>query len=249
VAGYNGDGASIGIFQNPGIPSMVTEYGSVKAYRPGAYDPGWGNSLALSNNLPIEYAWRSGQCSWCGFDYGTLLSGGCLPGGSGTMGMVDFFRIPKRAWYWYRNQYARIPPPTWPGGGVPAALQLTASTTNFTAVDGTQDAQLLVTVLDAGGNATSNNVPVTLTVISGPGLFPTGTNITFTPQGNGQASDIAILEGKAAIEFRTYYSGTSVIQATSPGLTSASCQHHLARQPGMGSRRHAARANHALLAF
>jgi autotransporter-associated beta strand protein len=223
VAGYNGDGASIGIFQNPGIPSMVTEYGSVKAYRPGAYDPGWGNSLALNTgvtpNVPIEYAWRSGQCSWCGFDYGTVLTGGSLPGGSGTMGMVDFFRIPKRAWYWYRNQYAGIPPPTWPGNGTPAALQLTASTTNFTAVDGTQDAQLIVTVLDASGNATSNNVTVTLTVISGPGQFPTGTNITFTPQGNGQASDIAILEGKAAIEFRTYYSGTSVIQASSPGLT------------------------------
>jgi autotransporter-associated beta strand protein len=226
VAGYNGDGASIGMFQNPGVANMVTEYGSVKSYRPGAYDPGWGNSLALNTsvtpNVPIEYAWRSGQCSWCGFDYGTLLSGGCLPGGSGTMGMVDFFRIPKRAWYWYRNQYAGTLPPTWPGNGTPAALQLTASTTNFTAVDGTQDAQLLVTVLDASGNATSNCVPVTLTIISGPGQFPTGTNITFTPQGSGQASDIAILEGKAAIEFRTYYSGTSVIQATSPGLTNAS---------------------------
>jgi autotransporter-associated beta strand protein len=222
VAGYNGDGASIGIFQNPGIPSMVTEYGSVKSYRPGAYDPGWGNSLNLTGGLPTEYAWRSGQCSWCGFDYGTVLTGGCLPGGSGTMGMVDFFRIPKRAWYWYRNQYAGVPPPAWPGGGTPAQIQLTTDTTNFTAVDGTQDAQLLVTVLDAYGNPTSNNVPVTLTIISGPGQFPTGTNIAFTPQGSGQASDIAILEGKAAIEFRTYYSGTSVIQATSPGLTSAS---------------------------
>ena len=221
VAGYNGDGASLGLFQNPGIPSMVTEYGSVKSYRPGAYDPGWGNSLNLTGGLPTEYAWRSGQCSWCGFDYGTVLTGGSLPGGSGTMGMVDFFRIPKRAWYWYRNQYAGVPPPAWPGGGTPAVLQLTSSTTNFTAVDGTQDAQLIVTVLDGSGNATSNNVPVTLSVISGPGQFPTGTNITFTPQGGGQASDIAILEGKAAIEFRTYYSGTTVIQATSPGLSNA----------------------------
>ena len=226
VAGYNGDGASIGMFQNPGVANMVTEYGSVKAYRPGAYDPGWGNSLALNTgvtpNVPIEYAWRSGQCSWCGFDYGTFLTGGCLPGGSGTMGMVDFFRIPKRAWYWYRNQYAGVPAPAWPTNGTPAALQLTTDRTNFTAVDGTQDAQLLVTVLDANGNPTSNNVPVTLTIISGPGQFPTGTNITFTPQGSGQASDIAILEGKAAIEFRTYYSGTSVIQAASPGLTGTS---------------------------
>jgi len=223
VAGYNGDGATISLFQNPGIPNMVTEYGSVESYRPGAYSPGWGNlsSQLSSSGLPTEYAWRSGQTVWCGFDYGTHLTGGALPGGSGTMGLVDFFRLPKEAWYWYCNQYAGVPPPAWPGGGTPAALQLTASTTNLTAVDGTQDAQLIVTVLNASGNAISNNVPVTLTVISGPGQFPTGTNITFTPQGSGQASDIAILNGQAAIEFRTYYSGTSVIQATSPGLTSA----------------------------
>ena len=38
----------------------------------------------------------------------------------------------------------------------------------------------------------------------------------------GTASDISIRDGQAAIEFRTYYSGTSVIEATSPGLTSSS---------------------------
>ncbi len=79
-----------------------------------------------------------------------------------------------------------------------------------------------VTVVDANAKAISNNVAVTLTVTSGPGEFPTGPSITFTPPGSGAASDIAILEGQAAIEFRTYYSGTSVITATSPGLTSSS---------------------------
>jgi len=222
VAGYNGDGATISMFQNPGVANMITEYGSVTATRPGNYDPGWGNlSSQLTGGLPTEYAWRSGQSLWCAFDYGTHFSGGALPGGSGAKGVVDFFRLPKEAWYWYRNQYAGVPPPKWPVNGTPAALQLTASATNLTAVDGTQDAQLIVTVLDANGNAISNNVPVTLTVISGPGQFPTGTNITFTPPGNGQASDIAILAGQAAIEFRTYYSGVSVIQATSQGLINA----------------------------
>ena len=143
-----------------------------------------------------------------------------MPGGEGTGGIIDYFRLPKQEWYWYRNQYAGVPPPAAPGGGTPAALQLTADNTNLVAVDGTDDSQLIVTVLDANGNATSNNVPVTLTVISGPGQFPTGTNITFTPPSSSQASDIAILAGKAAIEFRTYYSGTTVIQATSPGLAS-----------------------------
>jgi hypothetical protein len=101
-------------------------------------------------------------------------------------------------------------------------LKLTASTTTLSAVDGTEDAWLLVTVLDSGGTPISNNATVTLTITSGPGEFPTGPSITFTPPGGGSASDIAIRDGQAAIEFRTYYAGTTVIEATSPGLTSSS---------------------------
>ncbi|HEU5395998.1 MAG TPA: discoidin domain-containing protein, partial [Verrucomicrobiae bacterium] len=106
------------------------------------------------------------------------------------------------------------------GGGTPAALGLTASTNNLATVDGTQDAQIIVTVLDANGVPISNNVPVTLTITSGPGEFPTGTNITFLPPSGNPQSDISILNGQAAIEFRTYSSGTTVITATSPGLLS-----------------------------
>ncbi len=217
VAGYNGDGATLSDFQNPGIPSVVTEYGSVAATRPGVYDPGWGNlSATLTNGFPTEYAWRGGQALWCAFDHGSVGSTKLM-----TMGIVDYFRLPKRAWYWYRNAYAKVAPPTWPASGTAAALQLTADKTNLAAVDGTDDAQLIVTVLDSKGNAISNNVPVTLSVTSGPGEFPTGTSITFTPSGSSDQSDIAILDGKAAIEFRSYYSGTSVIKATSSGLTAA----------------------------
>ncbi|MGB8296745.1 MAG: glycoside hydrolase family 2 TIM barrel-domain containing protein [Polyangia bacterium] len=217
VAGYNGDGATLSDFQNPGIPNVVTEYGSVSATRPGVYDPGWGNlSATLTNGFPTEYAWRSGQALWCAFDHGSV-------GGTKleTMGIIDYFRLPKRAWYWYRNAYADVAPPTWPASGTAAALQLTADKTSLVAVDGTDDAQLTVTVLDSKGNAITNNVPVTLSVTSGPGEFPTGTSITFTPSGSTDQSDIAILDGKAAIEFRSYYSGTSIIKATSPGLTAA----------------------------
>jgi hypothetical protein len=218
VAGYNGDGATISEFQNPGIPSVVTEYGSVAASRPGAYDPGWGNlSATLTGGVPTEYAWRAGQALWCAFDHGSVGSTKLE-----TMGIVDYFRLPKRAYYWYRNTYAKVGPPTWPTSGTPAALQLTTDKTSLAAVDGTDDAQLIVTVVDSKGTAISNNVPVTLSVSSGPGEFPTGTSITFTPAGSGDQSDIAILDGKAAIEFRSYYSGTSVIKATSPGLTAAS---------------------------
>jgi beta-galactosidase len=41
-----------------------------------------------------------------------------------------------------------------------------------------------------------------LTVESGPGEFPTGPVIAFAPD-----SDIAIRDGEAAMEFRSYYSG------------------------------------------
>ncbi|MBN1609062.1 MAG: hypothetical protein JW940_20710 [Polyangiaceae bacterium] len=214
VAGYNGDGVG---YDNPGIPNMVSEYGStVNVVRPGSYDPGWGN-LTVSNGMPAQPAWRSGAAKWCIFDYGSQMGTTYI-----HTGIVDYFRIPKRSYYWYRNAYAKVPPPTWPTSGTPAGLELTSSTTTLTSVDGTEDAWLLVTVVDSSGKPISNNVTVTLTITSGPGEFPTGPSITFSPPGNGSASDIAILDGQAAIEFRTYYSGTTVIEATSPGLTSSS---------------------------
>jgi beta-galactosidase len=214
LAGYNGDGTG---YDNPGIPSLVSEYGAdVSTIRPGNYDPGWGN-LTVMNGMAAQPAWRSGVSRWCMFDYGSQMSNQYV-----NSGIVDYFRIPKRSYYWYRNSYAKVPPPTWPAAGTPVGLKLTSSTTTLTAVDGTQDAWLLVTVVDSTGKAISNNVPVTLTIKSGPGEFPTGPSITFTPPGMGSASDIGIRDGQAAIEFRTYYAGTSVIEATSPGLTGSS---------------------------
>jgi len=213
VAGFNGDGVG---YNNPGMPNMVSEYGSVSSTRPGSYDPGWAN-LTVSNGMPTQSAWRSGVSKWCIFDHGTQADASY-----GIMGVVDYFRIPKRSYYWYRNAYAKVAPPTWPASGTPAGLKLTTSTSTLTTVDGTQDAWLLVTVVDSAGKPLSNNVPVTLTITSGPGEFPTGPTITFTPSGSGAASDIAILDGQAAIEFRTYYAGTSIVEATSPGLTSSS---------------------------
>jgi hypothetical protein len=214
VAGYNGDGTG---YNDPGVPNMVSEYGAdVSTTRPGNYDPGWAN-LTVANGMAAQPAWRSGISRWCMFDYGSQMGAQYT-----NSGIVDYFRIPKRAYYWYRNAYAKVAPPTWPTAGTPAGLKLTASTTTLSAVDGTEDAWLLVTVVDANGNAISNNVPVTLTLKSGPGEFPTGPSITFTPPGSGSASDISIRDGQAAIEFRTYYAGTSIIEATSPGLTSSS---------------------------
>ncbi|MGA2029455.1 MAG: glycoside hydrolase family 2 TIM barrel-domain containing protein [Verrucomicrobiota bacterium] len=206
VAGYNGDGARL--FLNPGIPNVVTEYGSTMADRPGSYEPGWGD---LQEE---EFAWRSGQALWCAFDHGSIAGRNF-----GAMGMIDYFRLPKRQWYWYRNEYKHIPPPDWPTNGVPAGLKLTTDKMLLKNVDGTDDAQLIVTVLDANGKAINNCPPVTLTIESGPGEFPTGPSITFAPD-----SDIAIRDGQAAIEFRSYYAGETVIRATSPGLKDATVE-------------------------
>ncbi len=217
VAGYNGDGARL--FPNPGIANVISEYGSTQVDRPGRYIPGWGDlpstpgadrNVAGSWRLP----WRSGEVIWCGFDHGSLAGRRF-----GAMGMLDYFRLPKRQWYWYRNEYLHLPPPTWPGEGVPAALKLTADKTTLRSVDGTDDTQLIVTVVDKDGNALSNCPPVTLAIASGPGEFPTGPSITFDPN-----SDITIRDGQAAMEFRSYYSGKTVIRATSPGLKDAAIE-------------------------
>ena len=214
VAGYNGDGARL--FVNPGIPNVVTEYGSTMVDRPGKYEPGFGDlpstpgaqrGVEGSWRLP----WRSGEVIWCAFDHGSLAGRRF-----GAMGMVDYFRLPKRQWYWYRNEYLHIPPPAWPSSGAPAALKLTADKTILTSVDGTDDAQIIVTVVDKNGTAISNCPPVTLAIESGPGEFPTGPSITFAPD-----SDITIRDGEAAMEFRSYYAGKTIVRATSPGLKDA----------------------------
>ena len=219
IAGYNGDGARLPEYVNSGVASVVSEYGSTTADRPGKYEPGWGDlpgtpgankNKAGSWRLP----WRSGEAIWCAFDHGSIAGRHF-----GAMGMVDYFRLPKRQWYWYRNEYLNIAPPAWPGDGVPAALKLTADKATLKSVDGTDDAQIIVTVVDKDGKAINNCPPVTLAVESGPGEFPTGPGITFEPN-----SDITIRDGMAAMEFRSYYAGKTVIRATSPGLKDATIE-------------------------
>lgn len=209
IAGYNGDGATQPDFQRPPVPNAVSEYGSTTAERPGEYIPGWGD---LQRNEGWKgVPWRCGQAIWCGFDHGSI-AGSQL----GKMGIVDYFRLPKRSWYWYRNEYSQVAPPEWPRKGTAAQLKLEASKTNGIKADGTDDVQLTVTVLDAAGKAISNSPAVQLTLLSGPGEFPTGTAIAFAP-----TSDIRIMDGKAAIAFRAYHAGKATVEATSPGLKPA----------------------------
>ena len=208
IAGYNGDGATQTDFQNPGIPNVVSEYGSTTADRPGEYGPGWGD-LKKDDGWKGR-SWRSGQAIWCGFDHGSI-AGSAL----GKMGIVDYFRIPKRSWYWYRNEYTQVAPPVWPVEGIPARLKLEATKTENVLTDGTDDVLLTVSVLDEAGKLLNNSPSVYLKLISGPGEFPTGSSILFEKD-----SDIRMIDGQAAIAFRSYYAGKSVIETTSPGLQS-----------------------------
>jgi hypothetical protein len=205
VAGYNGDGARL--FPDPGIPNVVTEYGSVTSLRPGPYTGQFKPKDGLNEKTP-EYPWRSGDVLWCAFDYGTIFGPN-----AGSMGFVDYARIPKRSWYWYRDHHLHIPPPQWPAQGKPARLALTADKMTIQGTNAQDDVHLLVTVTDASGKPLSNSPPVVFTIVSGPGEFPTGRTITFD-----EGSDNPIRDGQAAIEFRSYSGGKSVIRATSPGL-------------------------------
>ncbi|HEX5686133.1 MAG TPA: glycoside hydrolase family 2 TIM barrel-domain containing protein [Ideonella sp.] len=215
VAGYNGDGTTL--FLNPGVPSVVSEYGSTMVDRPGAYEPGFGlmpdtvDKKDSTKPYAWRYPWRSGEALWCAFDHGSIASIEF-----GSMGFIDYFRLPKRQYHWYRHTYAGVPPPAWPVDGRPAQLQLIASQTVIRGTQGLDDAHLIVSVQDEAGRALSNSPDVTLRIVSGPGKFPTGRSIAFSNK-----SLVAIRDGQAAITFRSYFAGQTVIEATSPGLKPA----------------------------
>lgn len=209
LAGYNGDGATQPDFQRPGVASIVSEYGSITAERPGKYGPGWGD--LQKNDTWKGLPWRSGQAIWCGFDHGSI-AGSAL----GKMGIVDYFRIPKRSWYWYRHTYKGIAPPVWPKDEDAALLEIKPSKITGIRADGTDDVRLDITVCSRDGGVVNRSPAVTLKVLSGPGVFPTGKSITFE-----SGSDIRILEGQAAITLRSYYAGKTVVEASSAGLPSS----------------------------
>ena len=214
VVGYNGDGASL--FPNPGIPNFVAEYGVTMADRPGDYAPGWDdlpNTVGADKTKEGSWRlpWRSGEVIWAGFDHGSIA--GKRFGG---MGMIDYFRLPKRQYYWYRNAYAHVPPPVWPVAGTPAALRITTSAPTIARADGTDDVQVIVSVVDAAGRRLSNSPPVRLAIESGPGELPTGRTIDFASD-----SDIVIRDGEAAITMRSWQAGVTRLRATSAGLKDA----------------------------
>ncbi|HTN39943.1 MAG TPA: discoidin domain-containing protein, partial [Asticcacaulis sp.] len=187
--------------------------------QPGDYAPGWDdlpNTVGADKTKEGSWRlpWRSGEVIWAGFDHGSIA--GKRFGG---MGMIDYFRLPKRQYYWYRNAYAHVPPPIWPVAGTPAALRMTTSAPTIARADGTDDVQVIISVVDAAGRRLSNSPPVRLAIETGPGELPTGRSIDFSPD-----SDIVIRNGEAAIAMRSWQAGVTRLRATSPGLKDAVAQ-------------------------
>jgi len=220
VAGYNGDGAKV---TNTWMPNMVTEYGSYTSDRPGTYGPTYGDTQDPNNSSRFKLNTDSaGLAIWAGFDHGTIMDPSYA-----RMGMVDYYRLPKDQWYWYRANKANwsgitnIADPTpvareQSTSGTATAMTLQPGRYSSTTItdDGATDTQLVVTMRNASGAWVNDTRAVTLTVSSGPGVLPGGKSYTFTP-------GTEAFNGQAAVEFRSYYVGTTVVTAKSAGLPDA----------------------------
>lgn len=217
VAGYNGDGGSAAL-PEPGkgmpghmteyMPSIASEYGSHTANRGDPDDQFRPYFDHMQDGRDIyNYALkgnRAGLSLWCAFHHGSV-------GGSGLsqMGFIDYSRLPLKSWYWFREKYTGVPA-EFSKEGTGNHLELSLSQADIPN-DGTADTHLIVTVKDQNGDWVNDSPTVTLEVIDGPGVFPTGKVMTLN-SGN------LMRDGKGATEFRSYYSGTTVIEATAPGM-------------------------------
>ncbi|NMO94958.1 beta-galactosidase [Paenibacillus lemnae] len=248
VAGLNGDGGGFYLkwegeervedpaSNRPKCPQVISEYGSEVMDRPGKYRPFF-DHVSVSRKDPNRHAapvWRSGQAVWCGFHHGSLAND------MGHMGIVDYYRLPLRTWYWYRFNflpeigvtpeelsYLGIDPPAagsiepeWPKAGVPVRIKLYPGVGSDTSIrnDGTDDVQLIVELVDEDGRRVDAAADVTLTV-TGPGQLP-----SYDSKVMNAESGLQIIEGLGAITFRSYYAGVTTIEAASPGLNSASLE-------------------------
>ncbi|MCI9664814.1 MAG: beta-galactosidase [Lachnospiraceae bacterium] len=200
LAGYNGDGAAI--FTDPGFPNFVSEYGSIVEDRPGTFGPRY------SDGVEKNPQWRSGKAVWCAFHHGSILSD------MGHMGIVDYYRLPLKSWYWYRERLLGIPAPEAVAGGIPCRIHLAADRQEMRG-DGTQDVQLLVSVVDNKGKRVSNAPDVTLEITQGEGMLPTGKSFVFS----GKKGNFA--EGLGAVELHCWHRGDIHIRAGASGLEEA----------------------------
>ncbi len=203
------------------ITNRVTSFsqGIADTYARNGYYPGQSRFPVLFSELwgayqprPGEFTARTdpdrhygmGTAYWPGFDYSTHHD--FMHHGTGV---VDNARIPKRGWHWHRAAWLGIEPPAWPQAGTPHRLEITSEKDTI-GTNGQDDTLFLVNILDADGTHIDHNTTVTLTVVSGPGRFPTGSSIELDSPG-----------GTAGISFRSAEPGTTVVEASAEGIEPA----------------------------
>ena len=191
IAGYNGDGSIT--FKNPGVPNILTSYGSIPSYRPGRVD------LYETKGSDMHYSWRAGRALWCGFHHGSISS-------IGNLGICDLYRLPLNAYYAYRNKNMNEPIPKPAVRDKVKRLELVADK-NYLKGDGTDDVMITCTLVNNRGERVLYDGEITLEVVSGPLLLPTGKVMTFSSKLKN------FFDGMFQIEARGYYSGKSLVLA------------------------------------
>lgn len=234
IAGGNGDGGTAR-YTNFYLPHLVAEYSSGKNDRPGAEDFQYGEirdwndstkyvlpqkTITLNDGTEV-LSQSAGLSIWCMYHHGSI-------GGRNLriMGLMDYYRLPTTRYYMYRKDRLGIEMPEKSKDGKATGIVLRASTDtmqfddnktdkHIITNDGKSDIQIIVTMIDNKGDWVNENKEVTLKVIEGNGVFPTGKEYKFIP-------GLTIQDGKAAIEFRSYYAGETKIQAFVEGENIAS---------------------------
>ena len=87
----------------------------------------------------------------------------------GSMGMIDYYRLPLACWYWYREHLAGKSAPKPKKEGTPFQICLSSDVNRFRA-NGQEDAWICAELLDQEGNPISNEIELTFTVEKGDGI-------------------------------------------------------------------------------
>ena len=229
VAGGNGDGAT-SRYTNFYLPHFASEYSSGKNLRPGVEDFQYGEvkdpndstkyiipeKLITLNDGTEVLSSSAGLSIWCMYHHGSIGSMNLR-----AMGIMDYYRLPTTKFFLYREDRAGIPMPPKSKKGKATDMVLRASTGtmyegepgedgHIITNDGKSDIHMIVTMVDETGTWVNDSPDVLIKVIEGNGIFPTGKEYVFTSGGT-------MVDGKGAIEFRSYYSGETKIQAFADG--------------------------------
>ncbi|MGN0242549.1 MAG: NPCBM/NEW2 domain-containing protein [Lachnospiraceae bacterium] len=235
MAGGNGDGA-LAQYTNYEMPHMVSEYASTIAERNNCspnlrfttdFKTNPGNTIEVNGKTITEYSLyensgyyheldglplyiptgSSGMSLWCMYQHGSVADKKMR-----TMGIVDYYRLPLKSWYTYREVKTGVPrEDSVEGTATKITLDTNYSYEGQTTLpnDGSDDVQIIVTLKNDNNEWVNDSTNILLEVVDGPGVFPGGKTYKMI-------DDKTFMDGKGAIEFRSFYSGTTSIQVSAP---------------------------------